>query len=68
MGIAKIQDIKEIRKKKHIIEDLKELRKMGYLQLDDKLGKVSLTPLIGYQLDLNKLFIKLALKIKDQKS
>ena len=68
LGIAKIQDIKEIRKKKHIIEDLKELRKMGYLQLDDKLGYVSLTPLIGYQLDLNKLFIKLALKVKDQKS
>jgi len=68
LGIAKIQDIKEIRKKKHVIEDLKELRNMGYLQLDEKLGKVNLTPLIGYQLDLNKLFIKLALKVKDQKN
>jgi len=68
LGIAKIQDIKEIRKKKHVIEDLKELQNMGYLELDDKLGKVCLTPLIGYQLDLNKLFIKLALKVNDQKN
>ena len=68
LGIAKIQDIKEIRKKKHIIEDLKELGKLGYLELDENLGKVKLTPLIGYQLDLNKLFIKLALKVKDQES
>jgi len=68
LGIAKIQDIKEIRKKKFIIEDLKELQNRGYIHLDKKLGKVSLTPLIGYKLDLNKLFIKLALKIKDQKA
>jgi hypothetical protein len=68
LGIAKIQDIKNIRKKKFIIEDIKELQNWGYIQFDDKLGKVNLTPLIGYQLDLNKLFIKLALKVKDEKS
>ena len=68
LGIAKIQDIKEIRKKKNVIDDVKELQDRGYIHLDEKLGKVSLTPLIGYQLDLNKLFIKLALKVKDQKS
>lgn len=63
-GSAKIQRIKELRKKKHIIEDLKELEKIGYLELDQNLGTVRLTPLIGYQLDLNKLLIKLALKLK----
>lgn len=67
MGRAKIQDIKEIRRKKHVIEDLKELEKLGYLELEEDLGIVSLTPLIGYQLDLNMLLVKLALKIKDQK-
>jgi hypothetical protein len=65
-GFAKIHDIQEIRKKKYVIEDLKELRKLGYLELDENFGKVKLTPLIGYQLDLNKLFIKLALKAKQQ--
>jgi len=63
-GIAKIQRIKELRKKKHIVEDLKELEKMGYLELDENLGIVKLTPLIGYNLDVNKLIIKLALKLK----
>ncbi|MHA2399566.1 MAG: hypothetical protein ACXADU_11850 [Promethearchaeota archaeon] len=67
LGRGKIQDIKEIRRKKHIIEDLKELEKLGYLELEEDLGIVSLTPLIGYQLDLNMLLVKLALKIKDQK-
>ncbi|MFX0080549.1 MAG: hypothetical protein ACFE94_02250 [Candidatus Hodarchaeota archaeon] len=66
LGTAKIQEIKKIRKKKHILEDLKELRNMGYIHIDEKLEKISLTPLIGYQLDLNKLFIKLALKLKQQ--
>ncbi|MFX1376704.1 MAG: hypothetical protein ACFFA0_12920 [Promethearchaeota archaeon] len=65
LGIAKIQSIKELRKKKHVIEDLKELEKMGYLELEEHLGTVKLTPLIGYQLDLNNLIIKLALKLKN---
>ncbi|MFW9876354.1 MAG: hypothetical protein ACFFG0_24935 [Candidatus Thorarchaeota archaeon] len=66
LGNAKIQDIKKVRNKKYIFEDLKELQNMGYLEIDNKLGKVNLTSLIGYQLDLNKLFIKLALKLKQQ--
>ncbi len=37
---------------------------MGYLELNKNLGEVRLSPLIGYQLDLEKLFIKLALKLK----
>jgi len=63
-GIGKVHQIKELRKKKSIIEDLKELESLGYITLDDNQLQVKLTPLIGYQLDLNKLFIKLALKLK----
>ena len=63
-GISKIAEIQTIRKKKGVIEDLRELEKKGYLQIDKRLNHVNLTPLIGYQLDLEKLFIKLALKIK----
>ncbi|MFX1480973.1 MAG: hypothetical protein ACFFCI_23055 [Promethearchaeota archaeon] len=64
-GTGKVQDLKEIRKKKKIIDDLKELSEMGYLDLDLSKSEVRLTPLIGYQLDLNKLFTKFALKLKD---
>ncbi|MFX1279066.1 MAG: hypothetical protein ACFFA3_06590 [Promethearchaeota archaeon] len=63
-GQAKIQNVKDLRKKKHVIDDLKELEKLGYIELDKNLGTVRLTPLIGYQLDLNKLIINLALKVK----
>ncbi|MHA1987838.1 MAG: hypothetical protein ACW98D_14480 [Promethearchaeota archaeon] len=62
-GIGKIHDIEKLRKKKTVIDDLKELRNRGYIKIDDDLGQVVLTPLIGYQLDLNKLFIKLTLKL-----
>ena len=64
LGVGKIHEIQKLRKKKGIIEDLNELRKMGYLELNKNLGEVRLSPLIGYQLDLEKLFIKLALKLK----
>lgn len=64
LGVGKIHEIQELRKKKGIIEDLNELRKMGYLELNKNLGEVRLSPLIGYQLDLEKLFVKLALKLK----
>ncbi|MFX1571849.1 MAG: hypothetical protein ACFFB0_03795 [Promethearchaeota archaeon] len=63
-GTGKIHEIRELRKKKGIIEDLNELKKMGYLELKKDSGEVKLSPLIGYQLDLEKLFIKLALKFK----
>ena len=63
-GETTIQKIKEIRKKKGVIEDIKELKKMGFVILEKNLNKVSLTPLIGYILDLEKLFLKIALKLK----
>jgi len=64
LGTGKIHEIQKLRKKKGIIEDLKDLRKMGYLELDKNVEEVRLSPLIGYQLDFEKLFIKLALKFK----
>ncbi len=63
-GITKIAEIKELRNKKNIIEDLKELEKIGYLQLNNDHHEVQLTPLIGYHLDLEKLLIKVSLEIK----
>ncbi len=63
-GVGKIHQIKEMRKKKSIVEDLKELVAKGYVEIDDSQLQVRLTPLIGYQLDLNELFLKLALKLK----
>lgn len=63
-GISLIPEIEKIRKKKHIFEDLKNLEQNGYLEIDKDRNNVKLTPLIGYQLDLEKLFVKLALKIK----
>ncbi len=67
MGIGKIHEIEKLRDKKTVFDDLKELRKRGYLEIDNDLGLVKMTPLIGYQLDLNKLFIKLALKLRQEK-
>ncbi|TFF95429.1 MAG: hypothetical protein EU544_02820 [Promethearchaeota archaeon] len=63
-GAARMAEIEKLRKKKTTLQDLKELENMGFLELDDDQSKVSLTPLIGYQLDLEKLFIKLALNAK----
>ncbi|MFX1314761.1 MAG: hypothetical protein ACFE9T_02785 [Promethearchaeota archaeon] len=63
-GVGKIQEIKKIRNKKGIFEDLRELEKCGYIVIQKGLGEVRLTPLVAYQLDLNKLFLKLALKLK----
>jgi len=65
-GVGNIQKIKELRKKKGILQDLKELEKMGFLNVDSSLNQVHLTPLIGYLLDLEKLFIKIALKQKSK--
>ena len=64
-GEGKIYDIKQLRKKKHVIQDLKDLEKSGYLEINSELGLVYLTPLIGYQLDFEKLFITLSLKLKE---
>ncbi len=64
-GIAKISEIKELRNKKDILDDLKDLQESGFVTLDKEMLQVKLTPLIGYQLDLEKLFVKLALKLKE---
>ncbi|MFW9821295.1 MAG: hypothetical protein ACFFE4_00075 [Candidatus Thorarchaeota archaeon] len=65
-GLTTISEIGKFRKKKSVIDDLKELRNRGYLEVDQNRKQVRLTPLIGYQLDLNKLFIKLALKLNSK--
>ncbi|MFX1302395.1 MAG: hypothetical protein ACFFBV_08345 [Promethearchaeota archaeon] len=64
-GETTIKKIKEIRKKKGVIEDLKDLKKMGFVTFEKTSNRVSLTPLIGYLLDLEKLFLKIALKLKN---
>jgi hypothetical protein len=64
-GETTIQKIKEIRKKEGVIEDIKELEKMGFVTVEKNLNRVVLTPLIGYLLDLEKLFLKIAIKMKN---
>ena len=64
-GIGKIQDIKKLRNKKNVIEDLKELEKFGYIEMLKDSSQIQLTPLIGYQLNMEQLFIKMALKLKN---
>ncbi len=64
-GVTSIPEVSKLRRKKDIIEDLKVLEKKGYLLIDKNNAHVQLTPLIGYQLDMHKLFVKLALKLKE---
>ncbi|HMF31197.1 MAG TPA: hypothetical protein VKK79_07275 [Candidatus Lokiarchaeia archaeon] len=49
-----VEAIHEIRQKKSVEQDLKELQRLHYLELTG--STASLTPLIGYQLDLLALF------------
>ena len=67
-GVTKVQKIREMRKKKGILEDLKDLEKMGFLVIEKDTDQVRLTPLIGYLIDLEKLFVKIALKIKSSEN
>lgn len=64
-GNAEIADIQKIRGKKSIIEDIKELEGLGYLEFINKSNQVKLTPLIGYKLDIPKLLLQTALRIKE---
>ena len=64
-GNAEIADIQKLRGKKSIIEDIKELEGLGYLEVINKSNQVKLTPLIGYKLDIPKLLLQTALKIKE---
>ena len=63
-GVSNIAEIQNIRKKKNILEDLRDLEQNGYLEIDKNLNQIKLTSLIGYLLDFEKLFVKLALKLK----
>jgi hypothetical protein len=65
-GTSTVSEIAKLRKKKGILSDLRELEKMGYINLDSGSGKVLITPLIGYQLDIDQLLINLALKLKEE--
>ncbi len=64
-GVGKILDIEKLRKKKNVIDDLKELEKRGYINIIKESNSVRLTSLIGYQLDLSQVFVKLALQLKE---
>ncbi|TFG01450.1 MAG: hypothetical protein EU539_14025 [Promethearchaeota archaeon] len=64
-GETTISEIKIMRNIKNIKEDLRELQKLGYIILNKDSKGVRLSPLIGYQLDLEKLLIKLGLKVKE---
>lgn len=66
-GSTSVSEIAKLRKKKGILSDLKELEIQGYIYLDKESGGVSITPLVGYELDINQLMINLALKVKDDK-
>jgi len=66
-GTGKIEEIKELRKKRGIMNDLKDLEEKGYLKIIKNEYQVEMTSLIGYQLDLNKLFLNLSLKLKEEK-
>lgn len=62
-GIAKVEEIKKLRNKKDLRTDLKDLEKLGYVQMLRNNSEIKITPLIGYQLNLEKLFMKLSLKL-----
>lgn len=64
-GVGKVEQIKKMRNKKGILDDLREIEKRGYIIIQKDTGEVRLTSLIAYQLDINKLFLKLALKLKN---
>ena len=65
LGSSSVSEIAKLRKKKGILSDLKELEEWGYINLNKDSGEISLTPLIGYELDINHLLTNLALKMKD---
>lgn len=65
LGSSTVSEISKLRRKKGIASDLRELENQGYINLNKDSGEITLTPLIGYELDINKLLTNLALKIKD---
>jgi hypothetical protein len=65
-GKTSIQEIKKIRKKKNLISDLKALETKGYISINSKNRSVELTPLIGYQIDIERLYNNIVLMMKDE--
>jgi hypothetical protein len=65
-GKTTISEIAKLRKKKSILTDLQELEQIGYILLDKNNAEISLTPLIGYELDINHLLTNVALKIREE--
>jgi len=66
-GSTSVKEIETLRKKKSIIEDLKELNRLGYIKISDDKTKINLTPLLGYHLDIEKLFLRTALAANEKK-
>ncbi|MEJ2295638.1 MAG: hypothetical protein P8Y23_12850, partial [Candidatus Lokiarchaeota archaeon] len=65
-GKTTISEITKLRKKKSILTDLQELEQIGYILVDKNTAEISLTPLIGYELDINQLLTNVALKIRGE--
>jgi hypothetical protein len=63
-GTCKLSDLMNLRKKKTIIEDLTILKEEKYIVMDDDAHEIELTPLLGYELDLNQLIQNIALKLE----
>ncbi len=59
-GTTNSIELKKLRKKQDVSQDLKELEELGYIEIDKPTRqKVSLTPLIGYRININKLYTQL---------
>lgn len=65
-GTTTIQEARELRKKKNLMKDLKDLEKQGYISIDSLTNRINLTPLIGYQIDMEKLYRNILLRMKDE--
>ena len=65
-GKTSIQEVRNLRKKKNLVNDLKVLETNGYISIDSTTNNIQLTPLIGYQIDIEKLFNNIALMMKDE--
>lgn len=68
LGSSTVSEIAKLRKKKGILSDLRELENQGYIKLNKDSGEISLTPLIGYELDVNRLLTNLALQMKEDET
>ena len=62
-GVVKIAELQKARHKKDVRNDIAELESLGYIQMIKSSNDIRLTPLIGYQLNLEKLFMNLSIKL-----